>query len=100
MNHYRMANMKEKLNKLSEKEIDELAIKDANDLSKWETPIEVKPAVRATVIRLNNQLIERAKFFASIYNMKSYQEWLEQIIEERIRQEEILLNDKTVQNRY
>ena len=92
--------MRENLNKLSEKEIDELVIKDANDLSKWETPIEVKPGVKATVIRLNNQLIERAKFFASLYNIQSYQEWLEQIIQERIQQEEILLNDVTVQNRY
>ena len=63
-----MAIMKKYSKSLSEKEIDELVIRDVNNLSKWEKPIHVTPP-QATIVRLNNQLIERAKFFASIYKV-------------------------------
>lgn len=85
-----MADMKNHSKKLTEEEIDEIVIREADDLSKWEEPIQVK-APQATSIRLSPQTIQKAKLLASIHKAQ-YQAWLEQIVEERIHLEEELLD--------
>ncbi len=76
--------------KLKDTEIDEIVIKDADDLSKWEKPIKVK-APQAIALRLSPELIQKIQNFAKIHNKNNYQNWLEKIIIERIKLEEDLL---------
>ena len=78
--------------KLTEEAIDEIIIKEAEDLSKWEEPILVKPT-GITSIRLSPETIRKAKYFAKIHKFRGYQTWLMQIIEERIRIEEDILDE-------
>lgn len=75
--------------KLTEEEIDRLVIAEANDTSKWEKPVAVKP----TSIRFSPAIIERAKYFAKLHKTRGYQTWLKQVVEERIKLEEELLSD-------
>jgi hypothetical protein len=53
----------------------------------WEGPIDVKVALPAAMV-LPPKLAARAAFFAQLYDMDSTEEWLEQIIQERIAFEE------------
>lgn len=82
--------MKKHLENITEKEVDEIVIREANDLTKWEEPIQVK-APQATSIRLSPQIIQKVKFLASVHKEREYQNWLKRIIEERIQLEEELL---------
>ena len=61
---------------LTAEQIDEIVTKEADDLSKWEEPIQVK-APRAISLRLSPQLIQKAKFLASLHKSKDYQTYLE-----------------------
>ena len=79
--------MKQK--KLTEEEIDKIVISEADDMSKWEKPISVKP----TSIRFSSEIIEKAKYLARLHKTRGYQTWLKQIVEERIDLEEKLLSD-------
>ena len=81
-----------KKKKLTEEEIDEIVTKEADDLTKWEEPIFIKPA-GATSIRLSSETIKKAKYLAKIHKFRGYQTWLKQIIEERIRIEEEILTE-------
>jgi predicted DNA binding CopG/RHH family protein len=85
-----MARMKNYTKKLTEEKIDEIVIKEADDLSKWEKPIRVK-APQAISIRLSAELIQKVKLLAKIHKTNNYQDWLEKIIKERIHLEEELL---------
>jgi len=85
-----MANMKKR--KLTEQEIDEIVISEADDISKWEEPISVKPSGEAS-IRLSPDTIRKAKYFARLHKYRGYQPWLKRIIEDRIRTEEEILKD-------
>ena len=82
-----MADMKKKL---TEEQIDVIVTKQADDLSKWESPVRVK-APQAISLRLSPQLIQKAKFLASLHKSKGYQSYLEKIIKERIQLEEKLI---------
>jgi hypothetical protein len=81
-----MAAMNDKI-KLSQQEIDEIVIAQADDDNAWEEPIEVKVAVPETMT-LPPKLAARAAFFAQLHNMDSAEAWLQQIIQERIAFEE------------
>lgn len=81
--------MKYKKRKLSEEEIDQLVIAEAEDLTKWEEPISVKP----TSIRLSPSIIEKARYLAKLHKARGYQTWLKHIIEERIKLEEEILSN-------
>ncbi len=89
-NHHGMVGMKQPRSKLSAEEIDEIVVAEADDLSRWEEPIVVRPT-RVISIRLSPEIIAKAKYFAQVYKARGYQTWLKQIIEERIRAEEKLL---------
>ncbi len=78
-----------KKKKQTEEEIDKIVIAEADDMSKWEKPITVIPAA----IRFSPAVIEKAKYLAKLHNARSYQIWLKQIVEERIKLEEKLLSD-------
>ncbi|MFQ5770035.1 MAG: hypothetical protein ACE5HX_05840 [bacterium] len=82
--------MSKYVKKLKDEDIDEIVIKDANDLSKWENPIQVK-APQAISLRLSPELIQKIKILAKIHKKNNYHKWLEKIIEERINLEEELL---------
>lgn len=74
-------------NKLSEQEIDDIVIAQANNDDAWEEPIDVKVGVPAAMT-LPPKLAARAAFFAQLHNMDSAEAWLQQIIQERIAFEE------------
>jgi len=78
--------------KLAEEKIDEIVTKEAEDLTRWEEPILVKPA-GVTLIRLSPEMIRKAKYLAKIHKLRGYRTWLKQIIEERIRLEEDILRE-------
>jgi len=73
---------------LSEEEIDELVVAQADDVQAWDAPIQVRPAGQSTSIRLSSAMIQRAKFFAQLHGQRGYQSWLKEIINERIQLEE------------
>ena len=85
-----MANMKKR--ELTEQEIDEIVTSEANDISKWEEPVSVKPSGTAS-IRLSPDTIKKAKYFAKLHKYRGYQTWLKRIIEDRIRTEEEILKE-------
>jgi len=78
--------------KLTEQEIDEIVISEANDITKWEEPISVKPP-RVTPIRLSPDTVKTAKYFAKLHKYRGYQTWLKRIIEDRIKTEEAILKE-------
>jgi hypothetical protein len=80
-----MKNNKKK--KLSEEEIDEIVVREANDPSKWDGPIRVVPPT-AIALKLSPHLIERAKRIAKRKRIGAYQDWLSKVVEERIVLEE------------
>ncbi len=86
-----MANMKKNSKKLTDEQIDEMVIKEADDLSKWVTPIKVR-APQAISLRLSPELIQKIKFLATLHKTDNYQNWLEKIIKERIQLEGELLD--------
>lgn len=81
-----------KKKKLTEENIDEIVIKEADDFTRWEEPVLVKSNF-ITSIRLSPETIRRAKYFAKVHKSRGYQTWLKQIIEERIRIEEEILSE-------
>ncbi len=81
-----------KKRELTEQEIDEIVISEANDISKWEEPISVKPSGAAS-IRLSPDTIRKAKYFAKLDKYRGYQTWLKQIIEDQIRTEGEILKE-------
>ena len=81
-----------KKRKISEEKIDEIVMKEADDLTKWEEPTLVNPS-GVTSIRLSPETIRKAKYFAKLHKFRGYQTWLKRIIEERIRVEEEILTE-------
>ena len=73
--------------KLSEKEIDEIVIAQADDDSVWEKPISVRQSKTAAV-PLPSELAARAAFFARLHREANVEDWLKRIIKERIEIEE------------
>jgi hypothetical protein len=81
-----MATMTKK-RKLTEPEIDELVVKQANDDSAWETAIHVRKEKGAS-FSIAPELAARAAFLASLHRKNNVEEWLVCIIQERIELEE------------
>ena len=72
-----------KSNRLSEEQIDEIVISQADDDTAWEDPILVRRNAPTTV-SLPAELATRAAFLAQIHKMSSVEDWLRIIIKERI----------------
>jgi len=71
----------------AEEEIDRIVVTQANDESAWSKPIKVRPA-KSSSMRLPSDLVARAVFFARLHRESNFENWLKQIIKERIDFEE------------
>ncbi len=72
---------------LSEAEIDQIVVSQADDDSAWEKPIHVRKG-KPTTLSLPADLAARAAFLARLHRKTNLEEWLTHIIEERIELEE------------
>ena len=79
--------IKRKTRNLSEQEIDQLVIKQADDDSAWEKSIHVRRTKPASV-SIPADLAARAAFLAQLHRTKNVEEWLTHIIQERVEIEE------------
>jgi hypothetical protein len=84
-----MAAMKTK--KLDENEIDRRVIEQADDDSAWEKPVKVKRD--QTSLTLPGNLVARAAFLARLHRKASLDEWLTDVIQERVELEEAAFAD-------
>jgi hypothetical protein len=84
-----MANMKTK--RLDENEIDHRVIDQADDDSAWEKPVKVKRD--KTSLTLPANLAARAAFLARLHRKASLDEWLTDVIQERVELEEAAFAD-------
>ncbi|MBN1876525.1 MAG: hypothetical protein JXA33_20035 [Anaerolineae bacterium] len=75
--------------KLSEQEIDQIVVAQADDDTAWSTPVYVHRSV-PTVFSLSipGDLAARAAFLAQLHRTKSLEAWLSHIIQERVELEE------------
>ena len=78
---------KRKSKVVSEAEIDEIVVAQADDDSAWEKPVRVRRPKSASVL-LPAELAARAAFFARLHRQAKVEGWLRQIIQERIELEE------------
>jgi hypothetical protein len=81
-----MATMKKAKSKLTEREIDEIVVRQAGDDSAWGKPVHAK-AISVVPISLSPKLIEKAKAIARRRRMKGYQSWMQRVIRDRIKEE-------------
>jgi hypothetical protein len=84
-----MAVMKTK--KLNENEIDRRVIEQADDDLAWEKPVKVKRD--KTSLTLPANLAARAAFLARLHRKASLDEWLTDVIQERVELEEAAFAD-------
>ncbi len=75
------------MNELSEREIDQIVVAQADDDAAWEKPIRVRRSF-ATPLTLPADLIARAAFIAQLHRMSSPDEWLVRVVRERVELEE------------
>ncbi len=68
-------------------EIDTIVIAQAHDDSAWDKPVRVRRKKSAPVI-IPAELAARATFLARLHRQRNFEEWLTQIIQERIELEE------------
>jgi len=72
---------------LSEEQIDEIVIAQAENDTAWEKPIQVQRIAPITM-PVPPDLASRAAFFARLHQELSAEDWLRRIIQERIDFEE------------
>jgi hypothetical protein len=73
--------------RLSEQEIDQIVVAQANDDSAWEEPVHVRRA-EAAPLSIPSDLAVRAAFLAQLHRTESVEKWLTHIIQERVELEE------------
>ena len=79
--------MKDKMKrKLSEEEIDNAVVAQADDDSAWEKPIRVRR--KSASLSIPGELAARASFLARLHRQPRIEEWLTHIIQERVEIEE------------
>jgi hypothetical protein len=78
---------KKRVPPLSEKEIDDLVVAQADNDTVWVQPVLVRRARPATV-SLSADLAARAGFFARLHRERSIETWLSKVIQERLDLEE------------
>ena len=81
-----MANLSKKV-KLTEKEIDQIVMLQADDDSAWEKPTRIRK-IKPASVSIPAELAARATFLAQLHRTKNLEEWLTHVIEERIELEE------------
>jgi hypothetical protein len=75
------------LKKLTEKEIDQKVVSQADDDLAWGKPIKVRRKKPAS-LTLPAELAARAAFLARLHHKSTVEEWLTHIIQERVELEE------------
>jgi hypothetical protein len=88
--HYRMANMSTKgktKKNLSEQEIDQVVVAEADDDTAWDEPVRVHQAKPAS-LSIPADLAARAAFLARLHRKATVDEWLTHVIRERVELEE------------
>ena len=79
---------KNEMNKsLSDQEIDQIVVSQADDDSAWESPIRVH-RTESALVSIPADLAARASFLARLHRQTSVEEWLTRIIQERVELEE------------
>ncbi len=73
--------------KLTEHEIDQAVIAQADDNQAWEKPILVRRTSSAS-LSIPPELAARAAFLAKLHRKPNVEEWLTRVIQERIELEE------------
>jgi hypothetical protein len=73
--------------KLTEHEIDQKVIAQADDHSAWGRPTVVR-RTRAAALSIPPELAARAAFLAKLHRKPSVEDWLTRVIQERIELEE------------
>lgn len=79
--------MKTRRKTLSEEQIDQFVISQANNDSAWEDAVKVTKQ-RSTSLSLPAVLASRAAFFARLHREASLEDWIKRIIRERLDIEE------------
>jgi len=72
---------------LSEEQIDQIVIEQADDDSAWGDPIYVE-RTKPTPLSIPADLAARAAFLARLHRSESVDEWLTHVIRERVELEE------------
>jgi hypothetical protein len=72
--------------RLTQEEIDERVIAQAEDDSAWEPPVQVSR--KQAAIGLPGSLAQRAAFLARLHRERNLQAWVERVIRERVELEE------------
>jgi hypothetical protein len=80
-------NEKDRIKQLSEQEIDQIVVAQADDDSAWGKPIRVHRS-KPTSVSIPADLAARAAFLAQVHRRASVEEWLTHIIRERVELEE------------
>lgn len=86
-NHYGVGHMSSRKRSLSQEEIDERVIAQADDDSAWEKPVGVRPA-KSMALALPSELVTRAAFCARMARAASVGDWLRRVVQERVEIEE------------
>lgn len=73
--------------KLSEQDIDQLVIAQADDDSAWGKPVRVR-RTRPASLSIPPDLAARAAFLAQLHRTRNVEEWLTHVIQERVELEE------------
>ena len=73
---------------LSQKELDQRVIAQAENDSAWEKPVRVK-RVRGASLSIPGDLAARAAFLAKLHREAHLDQWLARIIRERVELEEV-----------
>ena len=79
--------MRTRRKKLSEKQIDQIVILQADHDDGWEDAVKVTRQ-KATALSLPAILASRAAFFARLHREASLEDWVKRIIRERLEIEE------------
>lgn len=81
---------KSKASRLTEEDIDDIVIMQADEETAWEEPVPVHKTGR-TSLALPAVLFARVAFFARLHHAASPADWLRQVIRERLDVEEAAL---------
>ena len=81
---------KKKAQPLTEPEIDQVVVAQADDDTAWGKPVRVRKTKTASV-PLPSALAVRIAFFARLHREQSIEAWIERVIQERLDLEEAAL---------
>jgi len=82
-----MKRLKVPLGKLSQVEIDNIVVAQADDDSTWEKSIRVRRKKSASLV-IPAELVARATFLARLHRQRNIEDWLTHIIQGRVELEE------------